>query len=211
MCFIVLYTLAFEFISIFQCQPIQAFWDFTAKAKGHCVNTIPVFYLAGVCNILTDLVLMAIVVPKIRELQIPRGQKTALLGIVSLGWLAILASIIRLVRLSSILLAQDKAWASYDINIWSGVELNVGMICASAPTIKPVLAKLLPQLMTKLTSRHLSRDYAMKDYQSKVFPIFGHEGGSKATEQSQSMTALADKRTEEIVAQESQERLQRAS
>jgi len=166
--FLVTYSLIFELICIFQCHPIRAFWDFSARATGKCLNTIPVFYASGACNILSDLLLMAIVVPKIHELRIKTSQKTILVCIVSLGWLAVAASIIRLVRISSLLHTPDPAWASYDISIWTAVEINTGIVCASAPAVKPLLATVMPKFMAKLSSNR-SQDYT-KNYASDSFP-----------------------------------------
>jgi hypothetical protein len=36
--------------------------------------------------------------------------------------------------------------ASWDIDIWSSVEVNVGLLCASAPALKPLIRKVLPNL-----------------------------------------------------------------
>jgi hypothetical protein len=169
--FLVTYSILFEVLCIFQCHPIRAYWDFTIRppmGTASCLNTIPVFYASGACNIVSDLLLMAIVVPKIRELRIKRGQKIALLCIVSLGWLAVAASVVRIVRLSSLLHSPDPAWASFDINIWSAVEVNTGIICASAPAIKPLVATVMPKFMAKLTSNR-SQDYA-KNYATDSFP-----------------------------------------
>jgi hypothetical protein len=167
--FLIVYSLVFEFISMFQCHPIHAFWDFAARATGGtCLNTIPAFYASGACNITSDLLLMAIVVPKIRELRIKRGQKIVIVCIVSLGWLAVAASVLRVVRLSTLLHSPDPSWASYDITIWSAVEINTGIICASAPAIKPLLATVMPKFMAKLSSNR-SQDYT-KNYASDSFP-----------------------------------------
>jgi len=196
--FVILYSMIFELVSIFQCHPVHAFWDFSARLKGSCINTIPSFYASGACNIVSDIWLMALVVPKIKALQIRKGQKIALLGIVSLGWLVVVASIVRLVRLSTILHAPDKAWASYDINIWTSVEINVGIICASAPTIKPVLAKIMPWFLTDLPSGSRTQSYSTKHYRSSSYPATGPARGSRDAQQSHSMTALASKGREEV-------------
>ena len=85
---------------------------------------------------------MAIVVPRVRELHIRRGQKIALFGIVSLGWLVVVASIVRVVRFSALLQSPDPAWASYDISIWTDVEVNVGIICACRANYQTAAVKV---------------------------------------------------------------------
>jgi len=161
--FVIIYSIIFETVSIFQCTPIHAFWNIPARAHGKCIDTMPYFYASAVCNIISDIWLMAIVGPKIAALQIRKGPKMVLLVIVSLGWLVVAASVLRIVRISAILTAEDKAWVSYDINIWSGVEVDVGIICASAPATKPLLAKLVPQFVRSRSSRNTEQRYYSKD------------------------------------------------
>jgi len=41
----------------------------------------------------------------------------------------------------------DISWDSYDITIWSSVEVNTGLFCASAAAIKPFVRKIFPSLL----------------------------------------------------------------
>lgn len=40
---------------------------------------------------------------------------------------------------------------SYSITVWSAVEVNTGLCCASAPAIKPLLRKTLPTIFGPLS------------------------------------------------------------
>ncbi|KAF2500687.1 hypothetical protein BU16DRAFT_535249 [Lophium mytilinum] len=149
---LVITFIAFTFFNIFQCSPIAAYWDFGLKAAGgHCTDPIPAFYAAGIYNILSEVFLIAIILPRVLVLKITRRQKTALVTVVSVGWLVAIASIIRVVRISKLLHEEDKTWASYDTTIWTAVEIDVGIVCACAPAIKPLLNQLIPRFMGTLT------------------------------------------------------------
>ena len=37
---------------------------------------------------------------------------------------------------------------SYEIAIWSAVEVNTGLFCTAAPAVKPVLRKIVPSLLS---------------------------------------------------------------
>jgi hypothetical protein len=42
---------------------------------------------------------------------------------------------------------------SYDVGIWNLVEVNVGLICASAPALKPLIRKVTPGFLSSLSDR----------------------------------------------------------
>lgn len=36
--------------------------------------------------------------------------------------------------------------AAWDIDIWASLEINIGLLCASAPALKPLIRKVFPSL-----------------------------------------------------------------
>ena len=138
--------ITFEFVSIFQCNPISHFWNDPFHRT--CINIQPAFYSNGVSNLLTDVMLIVIVVLQVLKLQMHQRQKIALLAVVSLGWLAVIAGIIRMVRVSRLVgPLVDPAWDAYDITIWTGLEVHISLFCAAAPCIRPLVLKLMPHLL----------------------------------------------------------------
>jgi len=82
-----------------------------------------------------------------------KTQKIALLSTLTLGWVVVLAAIVRVVRISSILTAKDTTWVSYDSSIWASVEINVSLICAAAPALKPIFKRYMPGLVYSLSGK----------------------------------------------------------
>lgn len=73
-------------VTIFQCVPLRGAWDKTIDAK--CgVDNYKFFYGNSIPNIMTDLALLALPIPSVWSLQIPRTQKVILSGIFVLGGL----------------------------------------------------------------------------------------------------------------------------
>ncbi|KAI5211007.1 hypothetical protein E4T38_01720, partial [Aureobasidium subglaciale] len=142
---VVVATIILECISIFQCTPVQGVWDINIHKK--CIDTIPAFYASTVESVLVDVLLIAFAAPKIIRLNLHARQKYALLFTVCLGAVPIIASIVRAVRVSNILHAEDKTWVSFDSSIWSAVDANVSIICASVPSLKPLLRQIAPGFM----------------------------------------------------------------
>lgn len=50
------------------------------------------------------------------------------------------------------------------MNIWGGIELSIGTICASLPTLKPLIDKVFPSLLSE------SRDSSNENYLSTCLP-----------------------------------------
>lgn len=70
-------------VAAFQCQPVKKAWASTMP--GTCIN-INVFYLCNAAlNILTDVLTYTLPIRVIFKLQLPRKQKAALMGTLSLG------------------------------------------------------------------------------------------------------------------------------
>lgn len=73
-------------MTVFQCVPLRGVWDKTIDAK--CgVDNYKFFYGNSIPNIMTDLALLALPIPSVWSLQIPRAQKVILSGIFVLGGL----------------------------------------------------------------------------------------------------------------------------
>ena len=107
MVFIVLYTIPLILISIFQCKPVAAVYDISIT-NSECINTLPAFYANSVFNIIVDVWLIYLVVPRIWTLKMAFRQKAALFVVVTLSWLVVIAAIVRAVRISAVLTVNDK-------------------------------------------------------------------------------------------------------
>jgi hypothetical protein len=58
------------FVTIFQCTPVQAAWDFTLGTQ-KCIHVIPFFYVTASFNIATDLLLCTLPLPHFWKLNLP--------------------------------------------------------------------------------------------------------------------------------------------
>ncbi|KAI4727659.1 hypothetical protein E4T49_04516 [Aureobasidium sp. EXF-10728] len=144
--FVAVATIILECVSIFQCNPVEGVWNIAIQKK-KCIDTIPAFYASTVESVLVDVLLIAFAAPKIMRLNLHARQKNALLFTICLGGIPVIASIVRAVRVSNILHVEDKTWVSFDSSIWSAVDANVSIICASIPSLKPLLRQIAPRFM----------------------------------------------------------------
>ncbi|TVY25562.1 hypothetical protein LHYA1_G005763 [Lachnellula hyalina] len=166
MAFLLAFTFACVCTLIFQCLPVEAAWNFDLKAnpKTKCYSpnvfrSIGLFN--GAINLFTDFVFASLPIPVIVPLQINLRTKISLIFILSLGYFACAASIVKEYYLSSFfantdnqLLVPPSSWlkrryranvvASDDtFNVWSFIEINAGILAACLPTLRPLFATLI--------------------------------------------------------------------
>jgi len=75
-----------QFFVIFECQPIHYFWD-RSPSGGRCLDIQAFFLGQAIPNIFTDVILLAMPIPIIWRLHLPKEQKMGLSGIFLLGHL----------------------------------------------------------------------------------------------------------------------------
>ncbi|KAF2028875.1 hypothetical protein EK21DRAFT_68843 [Setomelanomma holmii] len=124
-----------------QCTPLHKLWDFTGTVQGHCINSNAFYHATSGFHIVMDFWIL--VLPLKLILRIPRAprEKLALFFIFSLGIISTIASVIRLQSLRIFTLSNDPFYDSLPINTWSMVEVNIGILCASIPTLKPLVSR----------------------------------------------------------------------
>ncbi|KAL1631300.1 hypothetical protein SLS54_000059 [Diplodia seriata] len=200
--YILAYTVPLVALSIFQCAPIAAYWDKAlSEAPGtYCVPMQPHFWACALCNIAADVWLVLQVVPNIVPLQLPRRQKAVLLAVVSLGWLVVVASVVRLVRIRAIPADGDFTWASYDVTIWSAVEVDAGLVCVAAPAAKPLVKRFAPGWLRKgeeegtgmATMRLGNLEEATRNLEEATRMGDGGEQGEEAARRDEAAAAKAE-------------------
>ncbi|KAL9640523.1 MAG: hypothetical protein Q9204_000670 [Flavoplaca sp. TL-2023a] len=156
------------FAAAFQCSPASFYWTkYTRKTQGTCIDLTLLLLVTASTNIVTDVALLILPMPLVWKLNIERPQKFAVSGIFLLGGLYVIpvlreicpklsvsvtdriiasvciASIIRAPYLNQVVTV-DPQWTSVNASIWSVIEPGVGIICASLPSMGPILRKAFP-------------------------------------------------------------------
>ena len=81
--FILCYTIVGVLVPIFECRPVEAAWE--PFVKGDCVQLNTESIVAGIFNIITDVVTLILPMPLLWRLQISRGRKLQLTGMFLTG------------------------------------------------------------------------------------------------------------------------------
>jgi hypothetical protein len=137
---------------MFLCQPISAYWDF--KASGTCMNAEVHFFSTAVVGIILDWAVWILPIPVVVRLKLPQKQKWGLVGVFGLGEIVCVVSALRLVLVwhyahrGEVTSRSHPTHSLHMINVlylltlliidsgtfalmWSTIELNVAIICAS--------------------------------------------------------------------------------
>jgi hypothetical protein len=131
---------------IFFCVPIDKWWFGNSK-PGFCVNRVALWYFNSIVHIFIDIAIVLIPIPVIKHLEIPRKQKRMLIFVFAMGGLACIVAIVRMEGVVNILKTEDLSSENADLAAWSSAEVNISVICASLPALRPFLSKWLPKIL----------------------------------------------------------------
>ncbi|KAF2750717.1 hypothetical protein M011DRAFT_474224 [Sporormia fimetaria CBS 119925] len=175
----------------FTCTPIDAYWDYSKKPFAKCVNQDKMYHANAGINIATDLIVAALPLQPMWNLRIPIRQKIAVIAILTLGWFVVIISILRLYFL--VLVAEhpmDATWYSGPVAYWSALEINLAIVCASTPALKPLIVNILPKFGTRVqpsdnsASAHSgSKDIKNNGHFLKLKNMSQHSGEQESLDQ----------------------------
>ncbi|KAE9368311.1 hypothetical protein N431DRAFT_347037 [Stipitochalara longipes BDJ] len=140
--FVVCYTIALSIALLKVCTPLAGFWD--VSVPHHCIDQIKFELAAAMLNIIIDFVIMVLPLPTIWSLQLPKRQKWALSGVFMLGMLVCIAGAIRAYYIDVLVSkTYDTTWEGFMLWIFVALEVDIALICASAPVLKPLFRRYL--------------------------------------------------------------------
>ncbi|KNG81815.1 integral membrane protein [Aspergillus nomiae NRRL 13137] len=140
--FIALWAIVALLVNIFQCNPVQFYYDKTLQG-GHCMHGQTKFFQAmGSIALVEDVTILLLPVPIVWRLKITLRQKIAVTIVFSLGGLVCIFSLMRLIEFRNFVVT-DLASSSAKESIWTVLELDVAIICGCLPLLKPLLAGFL--------------------------------------------------------------------
>ncbi|TVY51764.1 Satratoxin biosynthesis SC1 cluster protein 4 [Lachnellula cervina] len=143
---IMCYSIAILFSVIFPCKPISANWDVTIT-DGKCADKTKIYLATAGLNVITDILILALPIPMVWNLQMPRRRRIGLVGLFALGSATCVTSIIRLIYLIPMLSNVDSTYAVALPLIWVEVEVNLVIIVCCLPALQYFLRRFAPRLI----------------------------------------------------------------
>ncbi|KAF9889690.1 hypothetical protein FE257_006996 [Aspergillus nanangensis] len=142
--FVSAYSFMASMTFFLHCRPMKAHWDYQIEgAKCYSVHLFIVFALINTSfNIFTDVLFATIPIPIVWNLQMRRRVRLYLIGVFSLGYIAVGMGVVKAVFQLAFATNMD---ASYDDSIlfWALAQFNTGIIAACVPSLRPLVGKVL--------------------------------------------------------------------
>ncbi|KAL1598758.1 hypothetical protein SLS60_007900 [Paraconiothyrium brasiliense] len=150
-----------------ECIPLRKMWDFTGTVPGRCIDTATFYYFTSAFHIFMDIWILLLPYKLIFSIPRPTREKWAVYAVFGLGAFSTICAVIRFYFLVVALHSMDPYYDSLGVNVWSIIEVNVGIICASMPTLRPLLSRAqrtrtrqalkIPEKSEKLSSSRNSK------------------------------------------------------
>ncbi|KAF4985928.1 hypothetical protein FDECE_16224 [Fusarium decemcellulare] len=143
--------------SIITCWPIAKYWN--DSIPGGCIDRSILHYVLASVNIINDILVLIAPWPFLNKLQLGRKAKMALIGVFGCG---IFVCIVAMVRLHSLYVnnsapIDQQPVKGVDIALWSRLEINVAIMCASVSTLRLLFTRMFPSLASTFANSYVSR------------------------------------------------------
>jgi hypothetical protein len=152
------YAIASILVTVFQCTPINWFWDRFASPppdigdpgapQPSCISTTTFWLSNAVYNISTDIVILTTLPFMIWSLRLPKSQKIGLTFVFGLGIFVFATSILRMTTLPSGSRAKDPLMGTVKSSMWTMIEASTAVICACLPMCRTPLQRLWPKIFS---------------------------------------------------------------
>ncbi|TDZ75009.1 hypothetical protein CTRI78_v000031 [Colletotrichum trifolii] len=152
--FVFLYSVPMLLMSFLQCHPIIG--EFFGQPM-LCFGFPDLLISSASLHSATDAWLIIMVIPCVARLDLPRKQKIALAMVLSLSIFVIAASMVRLQLSLHRHYRPSSAGITNTLTffVMTVLECDLALICASAPTLRPLLARMFPVMMSTAKRRSL--------------------------------------------------------
>lgn len=142
--FSVCYGISITTVMIFQCWPINSYWD-PSIANYECIQERAFNYASQALNSTSDFLIFLWPIRTLWTVRVPLKQRLGLVFIFSVGAVVFVAGVFRIYYLYRYFHSPDIYWEGAIIFVLACIETNVGIICGCLPGIKPLLSRLFPK------------------------------------------------------------------
>ncbi|KAF2124732.1 hypothetical protein P153DRAFT_370646 [Dothidotthia symphoricarpi CBS 119687] len=140
--FCVVYCVLFILLIAFNCTPAAGFFNlynpvWVAQHEVHCRDEGALVVAATTISTVIDFMVGLLPVSLVWKIQISKRQKLALCGIFGVGVVTCVCGIMRTYYAIKVYyFSYDITWWGYHGWVWTSLEADLGVICASGPALK---------------------------------------------------------------------------
>ncbi|KAK6845920.1 hypothetical protein PG987_001108 [Apiospora arundinis] len=131
------------FIVTFQCNPPEAKWSYSVEANNCPIDTGKFFLATVSTHLVIDVLLMILPAWQIRKLHLPLLEKISITALFFFGCVVCFSSA-KMMSAGITYDAQspDVFWLETDPAMWSAVEINLSVVTACLPLMRPLFQRL---------------------------------------------------------------------
>ncbi|KAK6535066.1 hypothetical protein TWF281_006364 [Arthrobotrys megalospora] len=133
-------------------HPIAAAYDLLTKLEHQC-NGLTMYYAITSIGVASDLAILVLPVPIVLKLQLPVYKKVAVLFVFSLGGLACVFAILRMIHLFDGVRGIDLTWDIVPVALFGQLEVTLAIIATSLPALKVLWKGWLPKFSISINSK----------------------------------------------------------
>lgn len=159
--FVAAYTVEATALGVFSCVPVAKYWQ--RQLPGHCMDRPIYYYFNAAMNMLINIIIIIIPIPRLLRLNISNHSKWGMIIAFSFGFVGCIMSAIRLYTIARVSYSNDKSVTSPGPATWTAVELHVSfpshrpttphcqsltrmqkvsIVCACLPSLRPLLGRI---------------------------------------------------------------------
>ncbi|KAF7923594.1 hypothetical protein EAE99_006853 [Botrytis elliptica] len=139
----VLVSMAYFIFVLLQCQPISYFWNMFDNGSGFCLSTSTranVTYAHAAMSALTDWAYGILPITFVWKMKMNPRTKLSVVLILSLGFFASTATIVRIYYINKLSQTTDYTWEGINLVKWSIIEPAIALTAASFATLRPLFS-----------------------------------------------------------------------
>ncbi|KAF9733482.1 CFEM domain-containing protein [Paraphaeosphaeria minitans] len=139
---VVCFGLANTFSMIFQCTPINFFWNgWQGETSGQCIDVQLFGFIRGGIEIFLDLAILTLPLPMLAGLQMSRKKKLQIMSMFCVGFIITIVSCLRLYSFVQFGNTQNPTYDNTSGLYWCATESNLFTVVACMPAIRGIFHK----------------------------------------------------------------------
>ncbi|KAG4427946.1 hypothetical protein IFR05_016572 [Cadophora sp. M221] len=144
---VLVFSTMYFFFLMFQCSPINYLWTkYNEDGKGTCLNSTTlsaVTYAHCAMSAITDWSFGILPIFFVWKMQMNPRTKFSVILILSLGFFASTATIVRIVYIKALTETNDYSWEGINLVKWSMVEPAIAITAMNIATLRPLFKNFL--------------------------------------------------------------------
>ncbi|EPS39721.1 hypothetical protein H072_6476 [Dactylellina haptotyla CBS 200.50] len=144
-------TLTSFFVYLLQCENID-YWNHIFQQNCH-INVSAAVITFGAIFVATDIAIWLLPLPLVLQLKLQLRERILVMLTFCLGAAACIASGFRLQAVARYTNYSSRTTSTLMIHTWSMIEINLLLICSSAPAVRALILRYAPKVLGSMKSR----------------------------------------------------------